>query len=57
MINPYLIDVKLYLLALLVILCDHVLDPSVVLSLLNERRVLLIVIEAVVTKEEFDHIE
>ncbi len=55
MINPYLIDVKLYLLALLVILCDHVLDPSVVLSLLNERGVLLIVIEAVVTKD-FDHI-
>ena len=51
MINPYLIDVKLYLFALLVILCDHVLDPSVVLPLLNERGVLLIVIEAVVTKD------
>lgn len=51
MINRYLIDVELYLLTLLVILCDYVLDPSVVLPLLNKRRILLIIIEAVVPKD------
>ena len=43
--NPftYLIDIELYLLALLVIPGDDILDPPVVLPLLNERRLLVFI--------------
>ena len=49
MFNSYLINIKLYVFALLIILCDDVLDAPVVLSLLNKRGTFFILIETVIS--------
>ena len=49
MFESYLINIKLYVFALLIILCDDVLDAPVVLSLLNKRGTFFILIKTVIS--------